>query len=361
MPFHKEDISFGSEDKKGHPFLKALLALFILAVFLVIICFVFSSVNNARVSFKKTTVTVPQLSGNFSILHISDLHGREFGAAQSRMGTAWGASASKISAVCITGDMTGKDGDCSAFCDMLDRLPGTDRIYFISGDEDPDPILSSPHDGDSPYAPWVLEAQAHGAIYLDCPTDVRYGKSTVWFCPEEAMNTDTAARRRELVKVQQSWEQKEPSEERDAMLLYLEYWMDLLSRIDDARSRMSASDIYIVLKHAPYRAEKDADMKEEILVRGVQTGYRASLVLCGHLCGGQVRLPLIGAVRIPSRITGEWDWFPDEKEVSGLSYVNGVFQYISPGLGTCSRYTLPMRVFCAPQVDMITLTNELSH
>jgi predicted MPP superfamily phosphohydrolase len=68
------------------------------------------------------------------------------------------------------------------------------------------------------------------------------------------------------------------------------------------------------------------------------------LVLAGHLHGGQVRLPIMGAIFSPSR--------------SGVRYTLGVFtagntvMHVSRGTGSLT----PLRFNCPPEISLLTLT-----
>ena len=74
-------------------------------------------------------------------------------------------------------------------------------------------------------------------------------------------------------------------------------------------------------------------------------GYdsRVALMLSGHTHGGQVRLPLLGAMDLPTM---------------GRKYVEGLFQlqnmqlYVNRGIGTVG---LPFRLNCPPEITSITL------
>jgi uncharacterized protein len=72
-------------------------------------------------------------------------------------------------------------------------------------------------------------------------------------------------------------------------------------------------------------------------------GY--DLVVAGHTHGGQVRLPLIGALvtncSIPTRLA------------RGLSRLGRSYLHVSPGLGT-SKYA-PFRLFCRPEATLLEL------
>jgi predicted MPP superfamily phosphohydrolase len=72
-------------------------------------------------------------------------------------------------------------------------------------------------------------------------------------------------------------------------------------------------------------------------------GY--DLVVCGHTHGGQVRLPLVGALvtnsAIPTRLG------------MGLSRLGRTLLHVSPGLGT-SKYA-PFRFLCRPEATILEL------
>jgi hypothetical protein len=78
------------------------------------------------------------------------------------------------------------------------------------------------------------------------------------------------------------------------------------------------------------------------------------LILAGHYNGGQWRLPLVGPVYVP-----ELGWFPEDNQVQGLSYLEGIPQYVSPGLGSDPHYEYqPGRVFNPPVMTRIVLTRR---
>ncbi len=74
-----------------------------------------------------------------------------------------------------------------------------------------------------------------------------------------------------------------------------------------------------------------------------EAGY--DLVIAGHTHGGQVRLPLIGAIvsnsTVPPRLA------------RGLSNVDGSWLFVTPGLGT-GKYA-PFRFLCRPEASILHL------
>jgi predicted MPP superfamily phosphohydrolase len=75
--------------------------------------------------------------------------------------------------------------------------------------------------------------------------------------------------------------------------------------------------------------------------------YNVSLMLSGHIHGGQWRFPFIGPLYIPSKF--------GEKHAWGLSERNGSYIYTSKGIGSTS---IPFRINCPPEITLLTLTNK---
>jgi hypothetical protein len=77
-------------------------------------------------------------------------------------------------------------------------------------------------------------------------------------------------------------------------------------------------------------------------------GFNIPLVLAGHTHGGQVALPLIGAIFLPDRDI-------PRNLVEGLVLENGTQFYISVGLGTSG---LPIRFLNRSEIVLITINPE---
>ncbi len=93
-----------------------------------------------------------------------------------------------------------------------------------------------------------------------------------------------------------------------------------------------SSGFAVVLTHAPEAFEELAQVPS------------ARLVLAGHTHGGQVRLPIIGALHVPSRFGTRFSW--------GLYRIQDTLFYVNPGIGMSH---LPVRFLCTPELTMITL------
>lgn len=84
------------------------------------------------------------------------------------------------------------------------------------------------------------------------------------------------------------------------------------------------------------------------------------LSIAGHYHAGQIRLPLIGAIYIPSPTSGVMNgYFPKQSEVKGLNRILDMQQYISAGLGSSASIScLDFRLFNTPEINIIELKCE---
>lgn len=99
-----------------------------------------------------------------------------------------------------------------------------------------------------------------------------------------------------------------------------------------------SNDFTIALTHAPYM-----EAIEKL------TGLGAKLIFAGHTHGGQVRLPIIGALTTNSDLPNKFARGVSAWEFEGRSSILSVVA----GLGN-SIYA-PVRFFCRPEVRLITL------
>ena len=99
-------------------------------------------------------------------------------------------------------------------------------------------------------------------------------------------------------------------------------------------SAATAEGISIGIMHAPYR---------RVLDRMVADGF--PLIVAGHTHGGQVCVPVFGALVTNSDL--------DRQRAKGLSRYGGSWLHVSAGLGT-SPYA-PFRFACPPEATLLTL------
>ena len=341
---------FGKSHRVRNTVLIVLLLL-ILAFF--ISNFVIS--NRVRVEDMRLTVlNLPVDLEEYSILHISDLHGARYGEEQKAIKTALGNT--RYSCVIMTGDMLGEDGDVEPLLELIALMPSDTPKYLIPGDMDGAFVDTEAHGSLSPYSDWAVRLADAGVILLDRPVSETRGKGTIWFVPEEVYMLDLDVTESVYRKQLDAMNQRAASLTVDdaARIRALEYE---LQRVEDIRTRkaeIKAEDIQIVLTHTPLTEEYINSMVSWTEKDTVFSIRYANLILAGHYNGGQWRLPGVGAVYVP-----ELGWFPEDSEVQGLSWLGNIPQHISPGLGSDPHYEYqPGRIYNPPVITRIILTRK---
>ncbi len=76
--------------------------------------------------------------------------------------------------------------------------------------------------------------------------------------------------------------------------------------------------------------------------------YSFDLMLSGHTHGGQIKLPIIGPITLPSKL--------DNKYTEGLLKKKNTYLYINKGIGVISP---PIRFLSPPEISEITLKKEV--
>lgn len=309
-----------------------------------------NAVNNGHVTLEKRHVTVPTLDKaleGFKILHISDMQGKLFGPEQERLYQL--IRLERYHAVCLSGDMVGKQGDAKPLLTLLDRIPDEVPVFLIAGDDDP------------AGADFIEQARARGAVYLDSPQFVQMGARRVWFSPAWLFTTNLeasayalTARRAELAAANAA-----ATPEGAARLQAVDDQLRALTVSQGALQQMDARDAQVLVSHLPLDAEEVDALHEGEgpLRKAVNAPGLVSLILSGHWNDGQWRLPVLGPVYVPGAAEEISRWLPGSRALSGLTAIHGVAQHVSPGLGYSSVYPFPRtRLFNRPRITMLTLS-----
>ena len=301
-----------------------------------------------------TVLNLPEDLESFSILHLSDLHGAEYGEAQKAIGTALGTT--RYSCVVMTGDMLGEDGDVQPLLDLIALMPHDTPKYLIPGDTDGPAVDTRAHSSLSIYTGWAEELQAAGVQILDLPVLITRDKGRIWFVPEELYALDLDGMHSVYEKQLADLNSRKTTLTADdaARIRALEYEMQRIETLQEMKEEFLPTDIQVVLTHTPLSEDYVSDLISWTGKEDLFSMRYASLILAGHYNGGQWRIPFAGAVYVP-----ELGWFPKDEEVQGLSYLNGIPQYISPGLGSDPHYEhQPGRIFNSPVITRIVLTRK---
>lgn len=319
--------------------------------------FIYNFGLNHQVVLERRSVTVPNLPGdleNWSILHISDLHGKYIGQGHASISRA--ISGRSYSCVVFSGDMLGKSGDVQPLLDLVALLPENTPKLFIPGDSDPPLIATAAHASVSPYADWAVALQNAGVTILDQPVSFTRNRSTIWFIPENLysldLNSTEAASRSQLDLLNASMSPLTADQAAEARAA--EYYIHLARQLQEIKQTISANDIQIAVTHTPLTNEYVTAMMSSSGAGEVFSLRRAALVLAGHYAAGQWRLPGLGALWVPGL-----GFFPEDSLIMGLDYISGLPQYISPGLSASDFYPQPGRLFNEPTITLIYLTANI--
>lgn len=339
-----------------------LIILLLVLAFALGAVYVTNAAINRSPALYKQPVTVPDLSRGMeglTILHISDLHGAWFGEGQATLAQLINRETYDI--VVMTGDMVGRGGDMAPMLALLEALPDDVPTFLIAGDDDPVPILTEPHGDSEVKAPFIREAEARGAVYLDRPERLEIRGGVVWLIPELLYEVDVDAALFSAQSARQAiLDSENPyAPEAGARLRATEHQIGVIQDAQAARTAMRATDLCVVLSHVPPGRDEVIAMRGG---EGAAPAYfpgRLVLVLAGHLNAGQVRLPGVGPVHVPPNRSGAVGWFPPDHMVWGPRSVLGVAMYTSPGLGVSGAYRVPIRLFNRPGVTLVTMTSKI--
>ena len=340
--------------KRPHRVRNAILILIPLLVLTFVITNIAVSRRVRLEEVKLTVLNLPVDLEEYSILHLSDLHGARLGEAQKAIRTALGNT--RYSCVVMTGDMLGENADTGPLMELLDILPEDTPKYLVPGDMDGNFIDTNAHGSLSPYADWALELQQAGVILLDRPVSETRGKGTIWFVPEDIYTLDLDVTESVYKKQLAELRGKRDSLSADdaARIRALEYETERIVEIRTLKQEFKPEDIQIVLTHTPLTEEYVKSMTSWSEKENVFSIRYASLILAGHYNGGQWRIPWKGAAYVP-----ELGWFPEDSQIMGLGWLGDVPQYISPGLGSDPHYEYqPGRVYNPPVMTKIILTRK---
>lgn len=211
----------------------------------------------------------PELEG-FTILHLSDLHQRRFGANQNRLLKA--IEGQEYHMVALTGDILShpRPPDIGPTEELLAGLKGP--VFFVPGNHDyPELILV--RETMERFGAHMLENSHHVLEHNGTPLAVAGVHDPLW----------------------------------GSLSRYGIYQPDLAAALPGDDS------FVLLLAHSPGILEEAAR-------------WDAPLVLVGHTHGGQIKIPLLGAP-----ITGSGRLF--DRYVQGLYTKNNTSMYINRGLG----------------------------
>ena len=317
-----------------------------LLVILLIACWVVY--DNSRIVVDKETFSMPSMEKSMdgtAILQLSDIRGRQFGAEGESLHAVLKDEDYDI--VVMTGDLAGKEGDLTGFYQALDYFAAQGKtVYFITGETD-HAAEEQRADGTFGPADWVVKAEETGAVYLDVPQKLYEGETSLWLMPASALVLDSGSA---ITSLDKRLSDETLDDATAQSLLYKKSRYQAFAKEMESRQQ---NDLTIMLSHLPC-LDRELQSESTTAIFG-----EADLILSGHHLGGQICLPMFGALKANNDLLPRGGWFPETRYLTGLNEVNATYQYVSTGLGVNWEGWADFRTCNPPQVSIITLTRKV--
>jgi predicted MPP superfamily phosphohydrolase len=318
------------------------------SIAIVFITFVsFTIWDNHRIKVVREDIILNQLPKElegFQIVQITDLHEREFGKNQSRLLEIINSLTYDV--IVFTGDMLENDESTNyqPFYTILEGINHPENVFVVPGNDDPFSYQYEPSFDKSEYMKGIEE---RGATPLESIVTIKRNGKNIHFVNLELAiikNPDYIGR------VPGTFQAPQPFNEQ-----YMAYQKKLWGEMVKGKA-FNASDVIIALNHYPI---PDVRM-DYIDETDPNTEWRDfDLIIAGHYHGGQIRLPLFGALFIPEPWYEPNSFFPPRDRVKGLWEYKGTKQYVSTGLGASAPFPLlKFRVFNPPEINVLTLRSN---
>lgn len=302
--------------------------------------------DNNRITIVKQDIVMDGLPNElegFTILQIADLHEKEFGENQSSLIEA--INSQYYDVIVFTGDMLRNKNrtDYTSFYSLLDGIEKKDVAYFVSGNTDPDSYRVTPYFEKSAF---IRGMEERGVQLLESIDTIQIGSAKVYITYFElAILNEISPETIDNIAYY-------PDEPYGRSREYVAYQGKLLLELQEALKRKSASDLLIALNHFPVVDER----VDEIIDSTFLSWQNFDLIISGHYHGGQIRVPVLGAVFVPE----SWyrsGFFPPQDRVKGLWEYYNTKHYVSTGLGSSNAVSfLNFRLFNSPEINVITFT-----
>ncbi|NPV87895.1 MAG: hypothetical protein HPY45_18000 [Anaerolineae bacterium] len=318
--------------------IKTLWLLFLIGVGLALSVIAYTIYDNNRIVVIRQEVQIeglPEAFEGFTVLQISDLHGKRFGERQEKLVNL--INGLDFDMIAITGDMNHYwRRDSTPLVELLRGIEHKEYVFYTAGNTGPFDmeVLTGKITADG------VRLRDEGCILLDKPYPIIREGNTLWIA--EYFSAYEADRLLSMLL------EEEDSDEKSALQL----WLNRVDEVKEQYHNIPNEDVLIAVTHFPLSEATLNDLRQ-----GDFPHY--DLVIAGHYHGGQLRLPLIGALWIPAPYLPRGGLFPPQDVVSGLVKGKNTQQYISRGLGASSRLPwLTFRLFNSPEVNLITLKRQ---
>lgn len=282
--------------------LKKRFYVFIFIIVLIMGFFYFENNIIVITDIKYSNEKVPDSFNGFKILHVSDLHNKEFIINQKYLINK--SKNVKPDIIVITGDfIDSRRTNVDVAMEYIDEAVKIAPVYYVTGNHEARKLEE--------YEELIKRLEEQGVIIMD----------------DKCISLTRGNDKISLFGMQ------------DTSFFYEGLNNYGCKRIEEKMHKLSEEskeygDLRIFLIHRP---ELIKTYKKENI----------DLVLCGHAHGGQVRIPFVGPIAAPQQ-----GFFP--KYTSGMYTEDNTSMVVSRGLGNS---IIPLRIFNRPELVVITLEN----
>jgi predicted MPP superfamily phosphohydrolase len=274
---------------------------------------------------RRETFEIEGLSSDLeglSILHLSDFHEGMFGKAQKNLLKK--INSLSYSVIVFTGDIMGdpENKNYKPLHALLSGVEKKENLYFVLGNHDPEKWVSV--EGKKQKSGVVKVMEKYGGVLLEETQEIPQRKASV-----------------------------------------------SVSNIEKGEKRIKkmSGNLAIGVTHYPViPAEVESGKRQgPVVTEDVEIGRiggkklflsQYDLVLSGHYHGGQYRLPFYGALYVPDLRLPRKGLFPKRNWTRWFTQAEGMHQYISAGLGISAPPILHFRLFCPPEINLITFQRK---
>lgn len=283
-----------------------------------IILTIYTIWDNNRVVIVEEDILVedlPKEIEGFKILQIADLHEKEFGKNQEKLIKA--INSIDYDVLALTGDYlkSQQSKNYAATYKVLEGLHNKEHVLFVPGNTDPAPYIIN--NKTVVKDPFLEGLEGRGVTSLESVYKIKRSSAVVQFVNFETSIMDSQS---EMLPF---------NENNSSVLIALNHYPIVDNRID------------------------------QIMENSIQTFRNYDLIIAGHYHGGQIRLPLIGALFVPEAWYKRSGLLPPQDRVKGLWQYKDTKQYVSAGLGSSNAIPfLNFRFLNTPEINVLTLRSK---